>query len=149
MKCPKCGYISFDYNASCPKCKRDLTPQREAMNLPSYRPDPPSLLGALLGEPDRGEGPTEVMERPMMEEAQEEDLEFGPEFWETLEGPEPAAKDDYGPEVRVEPRVEQSQVSDIPLRSKQMNSGIPEDSFPDFTTEDITIELEEPDKEPT
>lgn len=138
MKCPKCGYISFDYNASCPKCKKDLTPQREALNLPSYRPDPPALLGALLGKTDEPEGRTEAMEMRMMEEVREEDLEFGPEFWETLEGPDSASNDDQGPEVRVEPGVEQSQAYDIL-----------EDSFPDFPTEDITIDLEEPDKEPT
>ena len=50
MRCPKCGYISFDYNQVCPKCNKDITGERAKMNLPSFRPTPPSLLGALTGE---------------------------------------------------------------------------------------------------
>ena len=55
MKCPKCGYISFDYNDSCPKCNKDISAEREKMNLPSYAPNPPSLLTALTGEGDEPE----------------------------------------------------------------------------------------------
>lgn len=44
MKCPKCGYTSFDYNERCPKCNKDLTQDREWINLPSFKPNPPSLL---------------------------------------------------------------------------------------------------------
>ena len=50
MKCPKCGYISFDYNQACLKCNRDLSDQQEKMNLLDFKPDPPSLLGILIGE---------------------------------------------------------------------------------------------------
>jgi len=40
MKCPKCNYISFDYNQSCPKCKKALAEVREKMDLPSFKPSP-------------------------------------------------------------------------------------------------------------
>jgi len=50
MKCPKCGYISFDYNQVCPKCNRNISSEQEKIFLPSFRPDPPSLLGFLTGE---------------------------------------------------------------------------------------------------
>lgn len=50
MKCPKCGYISFDYNLSCPKCNKDISAEQEKLHIPAFRPDPPSLLGALTGE---------------------------------------------------------------------------------------------------
>lgn len=50
MKCPKCGYVSFDHNQTCPKCKKDISLEIERLNLNSYRPDPPFLLGALIGE---------------------------------------------------------------------------------------------------
>ncbi len=53
MKCPKCGYVSFDYNKNCPKCKKDISSERDRMNLSAYKVDPPFLLGALIGE--RGE----------------------------------------------------------------------------------------------
>jgi hypothetical protein len=50
MKCPKCGYISFDYNLSCPKCSKDISSEQEKLHIPAFRPDPPFLLGALTGE---------------------------------------------------------------------------------------------------
>jgi hypothetical protein len=50
MKCPKCGYVSFDYNLTCPKCDKDISSEQEKLHLPSFRPDPPFLLGALTGE---------------------------------------------------------------------------------------------------
>jgi hypothetical protein len=50
MKCPKCGYISFDYNQVCPKCNKNISTEQEMFNLPAFRPDPPSLLGFLTGD---------------------------------------------------------------------------------------------------
>jgi hypothetical protein len=50
MKCPKCAYVSFDYNLSCPKCGKDISTEQGKLNLPAFRPDPPYLLGALTGE---------------------------------------------------------------------------------------------------
>jgi hypothetical protein len=49
MKCTKCSYISFDYNEICPKCNKDISFEREKMNLPTFRPNPPFLLGSLAG----------------------------------------------------------------------------------------------------
>ncbi|MFH1349712.1 MAG: hypothetical protein ABII26_02125 [Pseudomonadota bacterium] len=50
MKCPKCGYISFDYNHLCPKCNKDISVEQQKMNLPSFKPVSLPLLGALTGE---------------------------------------------------------------------------------------------------
>jgi hypothetical protein len=50
MKCPKCGYVSFDYNLSCPKCNKDISSEQEKLHIPAFRPDPPFLLSALTGE---------------------------------------------------------------------------------------------------
>lgn len=52
MKCPKCGYISFDFNQVCPKCSKDIGSEQDKLNLPSFRPETPAFLGALLGEAD-------------------------------------------------------------------------------------------------
>ena len=49
MKCPKCSYISFDYNQICPKCNKDISEEQRKLNLPGYKPDPLFLLGALTG----------------------------------------------------------------------------------------------------
>ena len=50
MKCPKCDYISFDYNQVCPKCEKDISGEQAKLNLPRYRPNPPYLLARLTGE---------------------------------------------------------------------------------------------------
>jgi hypothetical protein len=55
MKCPKCGYISFDSNQVCPKCNKDISAEQAKLNLPAFKPDPPALLGALIGEPDESD----------------------------------------------------------------------------------------------
>jgi len=52
MKCPKCGYISFDYNQICPKCNKNISAEQAKLNLPAFKPQPPALLGALIGEAD-------------------------------------------------------------------------------------------------
>ena len=43
MRCPNCGYISFDYLDQCVKCRTDLTGERQLLNLPEMRPNPISL----------------------------------------------------------------------------------------------------------
>ena len=52
MRCPKCGYISFDYNQVCPKCNKNISDEQAKFNIPAFRPNPPSLLGVLTGEAD-------------------------------------------------------------------------------------------------
>ena len=55
MKCPKCGYISFDSNQVCPKCHKDISAEQAKLNLPAFKPQPPALLGALIGEADESD----------------------------------------------------------------------------------------------
>lgn len=33
MRCPKCGYNSFDHNLVCPKCRKDLTTARNLLGI--------------------------------------------------------------------------------------------------------------------
>jgi hypothetical protein len=49
MRCPKCGYVSFDYLARCKKCSRDLADARGMLNLIDAKPAVPFLLGSLVG----------------------------------------------------------------------------------------------------
>jgi hypothetical protein len=65
MKCPKCAYVSYDYNLTCPKCDKDISSEQEKLHLPSFRPEPPFLLSALTGEVNeshmgRGRGSSEI-----------------------------------------------------------------------------------------
>ncbi len=43
MRCPKCGFISFDYLDRCTKCQTDLTEERLKLNLLDITPNPISL----------------------------------------------------------------------------------------------------------
>jgi hypothetical protein len=43
MRCPKCGYISFDYLKQCSQCQADLTAESRRLNLPDIRPNPISI----------------------------------------------------------------------------------------------------------
>ena len=64
MRCLKCGYISFDYNQICPKCNKDISEHLDRMNIPSFRPNPPSLLGALIGEVDESDMGIDISSSP-------------------------------------------------------------------------------------
>ena len=48
MRCPKCGYFSFDYLAECGKCGVALSDVREKLGLLGIKPNAPFLLGSLL-----------------------------------------------------------------------------------------------------
>ncbi len=52
MKCPKCSYISFDYNQRCPKCSKDLVTEQKKRNLAAFKHNPPFLLATLTGDVD-------------------------------------------------------------------------------------------------
>lgn len=96
MKCPKCGYISFDYNEVCPKCNRDISGAGAKMNHPSYIPNPPSLLGSLIGQ-DNG--------APL-------DLEFSPpEGIPPLKRPQEMDSGKISPDPAVEAEPEEFEIS--------------------------------------
>jgi hypothetical protein len=72
MKCPKCSYVSFDYNLTCPKCDKDISSEQEKLHLPAFRPDPPFMLGSLTGEVNDTHAPSPrgSSEIPMDREAE-------------------------------------------------------------------------------
>jgi hypothetical protein len=43
MRCPKCGFISFDYLKQCPKCQTDWSGEKLKLNLLDIKPDPVSI----------------------------------------------------------------------------------------------------------
>jgi hypothetical protein len=48
MRCPKCGFNSFDHLSECKKCGANLTKTRNEMGMPDSQPQMPFLLGPLL-----------------------------------------------------------------------------------------------------
>ncbi|MBW1803644.1 MAG: hypothetical protein JRJ85_23300 [Deltaproteobacteria bacterium] len=94
MKCPKCAYISFDHNQVCPKCSKDIGAEQKKLNLPAFRPDPPSLLGALTGE--TSDSSVGLRIDGSMETA------FSPEDSQTIEAMEEAFEDSQSLEMQIE-----------------------------------------------
>jgi hypothetical protein len=56
MRCPKCGYISFDRIKSCDKCRADLTAVATQLQGTVGKIAPPFFLGAALGTPQPAAG---------------------------------------------------------------------------------------------
>jgi hypothetical protein len=106
MKCPKCGYISFDYNQVCPKCNRDITGEREKMNLPSFKPNPPSLPTGLTGEPNE---PSMGLDIQGQEETAvlEQEMGITPEDSQAIKAMEEAFNDSQELEIQLEPAAKE------------------------------------------
>jgi hypothetical protein len=39
LKCEKCGFVSFDYNISCPSCNKDLGTVRSRLGIHYTQPE--------------------------------------------------------------------------------------------------------------
>ena len=50
MKCNHCGYISYDHNLACPKCKKDLASLRERLGITLILPI--TTLAEFIGVTD-------------------------------------------------------------------------------------------------
>ena len=86
MKCPKCKYVSFDYNEVCPKCNKELASERKKMNLSGYKPNPPFFLGSLTGDLSDSRFGIEVGAIAGKEEVEMKDLEMNLDIATAQEG---------------------------------------------------------------
>lgn len=59
MRCPKCGYISFDQEDACSKCNSDLGEINSILSGTAVRVQQPSFLGSVLRQGSRDEIVTE------------------------------------------------------------------------------------------
>lgn len=55
MKCPKCGYTSFDYLRECKKCGEPLDDSRKALNLKMGKPTLFTEMGGELKNKEKSE----------------------------------------------------------------------------------------------
>ena len=101
MKCPKCAYTSFDHNQVCPKCSKDISAEQRKLNLPPFRPAPPSLLGALTGEAGDSHAGLNMDESGGMFTGSQETA-FSPEDSQTIEAMEEAFEDSQSLEMQIE-----------------------------------------------
>lgn len=69
MRCPKCGYHSFDYLDNCKKCGVDLTEQKLRFKYQGY-------VAPALVEEAAAEEPVDVP-LPAVAEAENEAIDFG------------------------------------------------------------------------
>jgi hypothetical protein len=79
MKCPKCGYTSFPYLASCDKCGQGLAEQQAAFGLYALRPNPPDLLMAYQAaeiDADDTTLETPVLPSPAIDLSQIDEIEL-------------------------------------------------------------------------
>ncbi|MBF0529686.1 MAG: hypothetical protein HQK55_10535 [Deltaproteobacteria bacterium] len=66
MRCPKCGYTSFDYNEVCPRCRKSVVTIRDILGLPKSAPQQTTFLEAALSrmtqdEPEPAASETEII----------------------------------------------------------------------------------------
>ena len=52
MRCPKCGYITFDHLETCTKCRKNIAKASQQLSGTIYRAEPPSFLQFELHELD-------------------------------------------------------------------------------------------------
>jgi hypothetical protein len=76
MKCPKCGYISFDYNETCPKCQKGIVYEREKMHHLPFKPEPPFLLANLLAPAEDSQVGLDFSDSALFTDTQETELPF-------------------------------------------------------------------------
>jgi hypothetical protein len=57
MKCPKCGFVSYDHLSECKKCGANLVAVREVLGFSALKSEVPFLLGTLLTSGSRGDIP--------------------------------------------------------------------------------------------
>jgi hypothetical protein len=145
MRCPKCGYISFDYNIICPKCNKDIASEQRMLNLPSYRPDPPRLLDVLIGMPDESQQHFPIDDEDMRDEGTiEHDMGLGLESLAQHEGTEEIDLSMESPEVESSDSEKTEdfaleEIADLPFDSSEPAPPPP----PKESEEEITLDLDD------
>ena len=139
MKCPNCGFNSFDYLDECRKCKLPLNPSTEykslykkAVKLDRQEPKGEEVNAHSLGE-------TEAFQAPNTPPGQDEEPDV-PAYYKRWEHPEIDSEDiagAYEPEVSTEPEpeIETGAPSQEPVlysesKEDQTETNFTEDSVP-------------------
>ena len=77
MRCPKCGFISFDHLASCAKCGRDISEVASELQGTSIKVEAPMFLSGALAALSESE---ESFEDHAMEADGDEGIDFDMEM---------------------------------------------------------------------
>lgn len=115
MRCPKCGYISFDQQEACPKCSKSLKDSSGELKGTGVRVEKTSYLKSVLEESEKrsqvagdydGEAEENVSYLTEVESQEEEttdevsEIDFSLE--EDEEGAEPEAREEFEELISVD-----------------------------------------------
>ena len=118
MKCPKCGYHSFEYLENCRKCGQDLAEHKSRFNLGGFFSPPPTEAA-----PFEEENTTPAVPGPAAENG---DIDFGFDFLDEEEPAENSVDNaELGREETGEERLDISQPFDVDGES------VPADELPE------------------
>lgn len=70
MRCPKCGFISFDHVEACLKCSKDISKTSSGLEGTTYNVAPPSFL-KIQKSADRSQGFSEEIQFDHLQEEQQ------------------------------------------------------------------------------
>jgi len=133
MRCPKCGFISFDHLTSCAKCGRDVSEAASELQGTSIKAELPMFLGTALAAYSERE---ESFEDHAMEAEVDEGIDFSMEEEVAEEEVvEVAAEEDV--DFSFEEEVEEEETADISLAEAEAEeaAGTEEAEEADFTLE--------------
>ena len=130
MKCPKCGYVSFEYLDQCRGCGRDLTQFKSNIGLVAFASGTINILRYVEGMEEIAEKPKEIAEPttemteipPRLTKEKNEEIEL------TLEPVEEKE------EINLTLEGEENKVEPTPAKEKEKLSEVDEISL---TLEDI------------
>jgi hypothetical protein len=150
MRCPKCGYISFDHLATCLNCSKDLSELSSTAHGTTYHAEAPTFLkfpekGALREEvediemmPEELDDEFDVVDPDLDVLTKEEDqeIEFNPEGSLLEEG------DDEGYSIALdEEDEEESEDKEIEIDLSQFEDAATEEAGAGEKEEKFTMDL--------
>ena len=143
MKCPKCGYISFDYNQRCPKCNKDLGPEQKKRNLVVFKHNPPFFLGSLTGEANNVDVPPGAGMEDDFGALEEEDLDLHLDAEGSLETG--AAVEDVSLDLEdlSGNMAESDDLGDLSFTEEPSETGASQEDAPPDESEMVTTEIEQ------
>jgi hypothetical protein len=143
MKCPKCGYISFDYNQRCPKCNKDLGPEQKKRNLVVFKHNPPFFLGSLTGEANNVDVPPSAGMEDDFGALEGEDLDMHLDAEGSLETG--AAVEDVSLDLEdlSGNMAESDDLGDLSFTEEPSETGASQEGAPPDESEMVTTEIEQ------
>ncbi len=154
MRCPKCGFISFDHLTSCAKCGKDIAEVASEVQGTSIKVETPMFLSTALAAYSDNE---DSFEEVAMEDEFDEGIDFSmddaPAGEETVEMGGAEADVDFsfeeeeaGPDINLAEVEEEALTMDVEAE-EAVESSVPgptlaEEAAPEAADESFEVELD-------